>query len=276
MTPASVRSEPAARQNHLTSRIRRQWRELCQEQRFRAVLKVKHVRVPFFRLPHITLHGDFTRLPESRILRTAFHDAMNDIGGPSDDVRQMEGMSGQKYRTLINSLVRHHPNPRYLEVGSWAGSTAASAMCGNSLDVLCIDNWSQFGGPKTIFEENIERFRSSTVNFRFLESDFRDVDYGALGSFNIYLFDGPHEEQDQYEGIMIARPALERRVVFIVDDWNWLRVRMGTFRALLDACYRVEASIEIRTAWGSHAHAAIHGKHSHWHNGYFIAVCSAS
>jgi hypothetical protein len=257
------------------SRIRRQLRELYLEERLRGGLKVKHVRLPCFPLPHITLHGDFTRLPESRILRTAFHDAMNDIGGPSDDVRQMEGMSGQKYRILMNSLVRHHPHARYLEVGSWMGSTAASAMCGNSLDVLCIDNWSEFGGPKTLFLENIERVRSPAINFRFIESDFRQVDYGSLGTFNIYLFDGPHEEQDQYDGIILARPALDRRVTIVVDDWNWLRVRMGTLRALLNARYNVEASIEIRTAWGSHAHAVTHGKHSDWHNGYFISVCTA-
>jgi len=127
-----------------------------------------------------------------------------------------------------------------------------------------------------LFWENIERVRSPAVNFRFIESDFRQVEYGSLGTFNMYLFDGPHEEQDQYDGIMVARPALERLVIIVVDDWNWLRVRMDTFRALMDAHYRVEASIEIRTAWGSHTHALKHGKHSDWHNGYFIAVCVAS
>jgi hypothetical protein len=276
MSTAWARLEAAAREKRLTSAFRRQLRELYLEERLRGALKVKHVRFPCFRLPHITLHGDFTRLPESRILRTAFHDATHGVGGPSDAVRQIEGMSGQRYRTLINSLVRHHPHARYLEVGSWNGSTAASAMCGNSLDVLCIDNWSQFGGSKTTFLENIEQVRSSAVNFRFIESDFRKIDFGSLGAFNIYLFDGPHEEQDQYDGIMFARSALDRRVIIVVDDWNWLRVRMGTFRALLNARYHVEASIEVRTAWGSHAHAVTHGTHSDWHNGYFISVCTAT
>jgi len=55
----------------------------------------------------------------------------------------------------------------------------------------------------------MERVRSPTVDFRFIESDFRAVDYSAIGRFNVYLFDGPHQEQDQYDGIMVARTALD-------------------------------------------------------------------
>ena len=274
MNSAWARLTSAAREGRLTSGIHRRLREPFLEQHLRVALKVKHIQVPCFRLPRISLNGDFSSLLESVVLRKALYEAINNIAGPSQYVRQIDGMSGQKYRTLINSLVKRLPYARYLEVGSWAGSTATSAMCGNSLDVLCIDNWSQFGGPKTLFFENIARVRSSSTNFRFIEGDFRQVDYTSLGNFNIYLFDGPHEEQDQYDGIMIVRPALDKRVILIVDDWNWLRVRIGTFRALLDARYRVESSIEIRTAWGN-SDLLVHGKHSDWHNGYFISVCTA-
>ena len=88
-----------------------------------------------------------------------------------------------------------------------AGSTATAALSGNTVKALCIDNWSEFGGPKAAFFANIEAVRSAAVDFRFIESDFRCVDYTSLGHFNIYMFDGPHEEKDQYDGVMIARPA---------------------------------------------------------------------
>ena len=74
----------------------------------------------------------------------------------------------------------------------------------------------------------MERVRSSSpgVDFRFIEGDFRRTDFNSIGRFNIYLFDGPHEEQDQYDGIMMATPALDRRVILIVDDWNWAASRI--------------------------------------------------
>ena len=67
---------------------------------------------------------------------------------------------------------------------------------------------------------------------------------------------------------MIVQPALANPFILIVDDWNWREVRLGTFRALLDARCRVEASIEIRT----NENPKLAGRASHWHNGYFIGV----
>ena len=86
-------------------------------------------------------------------------------------------MSGQKYRAFINNLVRSCPNPRYLEVGSWAGSTATAALSGNRASALCIDNWSQYGGPKDQFFQNIKKVLSEKIQFKFMERDFRSVDY---------------------------------------------------------------------------------------------------
>ena len=47
----------------------------------------------------------------------------------------------------------------------------------------------------------------------------------------------PTKKSDQYDGIMIARPALEQSFTLIVDDWNWRQVRLGTFRAIRDGGY---------------------------------------
>jgi hypothetical protein len=271
-----ARLTSAVREGRVTSGIRRRFRQsgpaqFGLEQYLR--ISLRHLPRRCAGVPCICLRGDFTKLPESCLLKRAFDEAMDNVDGLADFVRQIDGMSGQKYRTLINSLVKYHPDARYLEVGSWSGSTAASAMYGNTVKVLCIDNWSQFGGPKALFFENIERVCSPSVKFTFIESDFRQVDYNSLGFFNIYLFDGPHEEQDQYDGITTARPALDRRVIVIVDDWNWPSVRIGTFRALYDMRYSIESSIEIRTTLDN-SHPSVEGKNSDWHNGYFLAVCT--
>ena len=129
----------------------------------------------------------------------------------------------------------------------------------------------EFGGPRELFFANIKKVLTPNIQFEVIERDFRAVDYNDIGSFNIYLFDGPHEEKDQYDGIMIAQPALINQFILIVDDWNWRQVRLGTFQALLDARCRVEASIDIRTT-RNNTHPALAGRDSDWHNGYFIGV----
>lgn len=190
----------------------------------------------------------------------------------SKTVREMEGMSGQRYRTFINILINSlGAEASYLEVGSWKGSTAAAALEGNRGHAVCIDNWSQFGGPKEEFLQNIGSTRLDGVSLEILEEDFRRIDFDRLGRFNVYLFDGPHEEQDQHDGIMLAQPALADPHVLIVDDWNWPQVRIGTFRAICESGWRVGYSAEIRTTHDNR-HAPVRGKDSDWHNGYLIAL----
>lgn len=109
----------------------------------------------------------------------------------------------------------------------------------------------------------------------FIENDFRNVDYSSIGPFKIYLFDGPHEEIDQYDGLRLPLPCLDEEFVFIVDDWNWKAVRDGTFSAIVKSNLTVKYGLEIRTTLdGSHPENAM--QNSDWHNGYFISVLSKS
>ncbi len=101
---------------------------------------------------------------------------------------------------------------------------------------------------------NLSRFKTTDASVSFLESDFRAVNFGAFGRFNVYLFDGPHGLQDQRDGLMLALPALDDSCVFIVDDWNWGQVRQGTMAAIREAGMTVDYMAEIRTTMdGKHA-----------------------
>jgi len=185
----------------------------------------------------------------------------------------IEGMSGKKYRYFINSLVGSVPDARYLEIGSWAGSTLCSAIHGNKVWAVAIDNWSEFGGPKDLFMANVMNFKTPQAEVIFLESDFRKVDYHQMQrGFNIYLFDGPHSAQDQYDGLAMVLPALDKQFVFIVDDWNWDRVRLGSFAAIKKCGLKVLFSAEVRTSLDNTQPEPNVGKNSNWHNGYFISV----
>lgn len=220
----------------------------------------------------IAIRGDFLASPLSNSLLMAFRRAMELHHKLPEQFLQMQGMSGRKYRYFINNLMSLIRLPRYLEVGSWAGSTACAAMYGNVGQVLCIDNWSEFGGPKDHFISNTNAAKNPGIDFKFIEKDFRLVDYSSIGLFNVYLFDGPHEYKDQYDGLITAQSALDREFIFIVDDWNWERVRQGTFAAIKDSNIIVSSYIEIKTSQ-CNATPLLKFEQSEWHNGYFIAHC---
>lgn len=204
-------------------------------------------------------------------VKAALMRAMDDQSALDPAVLDIPGMSGSRYRRFVNNLVASLPDPRYLEIGSWAGSTLCSAINRNAVRATAIDNWSQFGGPKDIFMQNLQAFRTGKAYVNFIENDFRQVDFPNLGPFDVYLFDGPHEVQDQFDGLAMALPALDPAFVFIVDDWNWAAVRDGT-NAALKACNLTEHyRLEIRTSLDD-TQPPHHGPTSHWHNGYYVGV----
>jgi hypothetical protein len=212
-----------------------------------------------------------------KLVRSALEKALADMTKLTPEILAIPGMSGRKYRCFINNLIEQLPEPRYLEIGSWAGSTLCSAIFCNDVDAVAIDNWSLFGGPADKFFQNLASFKGR-ARVSFLEKDFRKVDFSSLGStfgrFNVYLFDGPHNFQDQYDGVMMAQPTLEPCYVQIVDDWNWPSVRNGTMKAITDLGLHIDFMAEIRTSLDDkHAPPPV-GRESDWHNGYFIAVLS--
>jgi hypothetical protein len=190
------------------------------------------------------------------------------------EILSLEGMSGKKYRLFINNLIGLLGDARYLEIGVWLGSTLCAAVNGNKVSAFAIDNWSQFGGSADRILPNLDRFKGDAA-VRLLDSDFRAVDFAAIGKFNVYLFDGPHTEKDQFDGVTAAQPALDDQFVLIVDDWNWSEVRVGTLKAVMEIGLRLDFAAEIRTTLdNTHPEPIAAGPNGDWHNGYFIAACT--
>ncbi len=210
-------------------------------------------------------------------IRNALMDSLSLTRKISNDILTMDGLSGRKYRSLINNLVNKIKNPSYLEVGSWLGSTACSAVFKNNLKITCIDNWSQvffekeFPDPEKIFKKNIETFLGSDSKFNFINNDFRKIDFSSIGKHNIYLFDGPHHFEDHFDGIILAQPALTEKFILIIDDWNWDQVREGTISALSHLKLNIVSKLEIRTTQDG-SNALMMGQNSDWHQGYCFFV----
>ena len=233
----------------------------------------------------ILLNGNFDQNTYSKNLKLSLSQALAMSTKIPDWIKFMPGMSGRKYRYLINNLVSLIVDARYLEIGCWAGSTACSALYGNRVKTLCIDDWSQFSDPKTInpslnvqnpkkeFEINTKKVISEKIDFKFIESDFRKINYNEIGKFNIYVFDGPHEIKDHYDGIDIVQAALDKIFILIIDDWNMPHVREGTTNAIKNLGIKIISKIEIMTTQNNSVPKLLQCQFSDWHLGYFIAVC---
>lgn len=221
----------------------------------------------------IRFDGNFDAGPLASSLRHAFFQALRLDSKLPKWIREMEGGSGRKYRYFVNNLMPLLDNPRYLEIGSYKGSTLCSATYGNTLKATCIDNWSEFGG-KDEFDENIGRLKADSpgLDLTVIESDMRKVDYGAIGKFNVYCFDGPHSEQDHYDALMMTPKAVEDEFILIIDDWVMPTVRAGTNRALQELGLEVVCSIIVETTQDSTLPTLLGSWFSEWHNGYFLAV----
>jgi hypothetical protein len=215
----------------------------------------------------IEFQGDFIGTEESVRIKKAFDDALANRHALNEVVLSLDGMSGYGYRKFINNLTRLTPNARHLEIGVWKGSTVCSVIWNNKCKVTAIDNWTEFGAPKSEFEKNLNSCKNDDVEFSIIEKDFRQIDYTNIGKYSSYMFDGPHLPQDQYDGIAIAQPALDDTYIQIVDDWNNLSIQTSTRHAITDLGLEILSEIVVTSN-----HDGSSGCTSPWHNGYLIAV----
>ncbi len=208
-------------------------------------------------------------------IETSFENAMSGNTQLSNWILKMEGLSGRKFRVLINSLVRQLKEPKYLEIGSWLGSSACSACFNNKVEMICIDNWSQnfLPGvePKEVFSENIEKCISNKTNIKIIEKDFKEVNYNKLNNFNIFFYDGSHHYEDHFDSIKLTLPAMSKKFILIVDDWNWSQVRKGTLDSINKENLKVISKLDIRTTKDDSS-SLITGQQSDWHQGCVFLV----
>lgn len=206
-------------------------------------------------------------------VRNAFQDAMAYRGALCQDGYNVQGYSGRKFRLFLNNLMFELSDPRYLEIGVYHGASFCPAVYENELRAVAVDNWSQYSGQRSTFEDNLSRFTSAQTDIEIIEQDFATIDYDSIGKFNVMFYDGLHREIDQYNGVFLPRAAMDDSYILLVDDWNDDNVRRGTFNGLRDGGISIDYSIEVRTTHNGEF-PAIHGMKSEWHNGALIAVVS--
>lgn len=188
-----------------------------------------------------------------------------------NDIMNMDGMSGVLTRVFYNNLL-DMDDARYLEIGTWKGSSLCSAMCNNKAKVTCIDNWAQFGGPRDEFFVNFNKYKGDN-DAHVIESDsFADDILSKLPfKYNIYMYDGDHTSESHCKALTHFIDAMDDTFIFVVDDWNWSCVREGTMKGIKDCNLKILFQNEIRlTHDDSHTPTLL--ARLTWHNGiaYFV------
>jgi hypothetical protein len=169
------------------------------------------------------------------------------------DLLMVPRMSTFAYGALLNRCVAAMaPGHSYVNVGVWHGFTFLAGCAGND-DVTCVgvDDFSEFGGPRTQFLKQFEKRRAPSHHF--VEGDYRD--YFAErheGPIGVYLYDGGHAYADQLRGLQVAEPFLADDCVIVVDDTNLPEPRQATIDFMATSDRSWELVFDVRTRHTMH------------------------
>ena len=162
-------------------------------------------------------------------------------------------MSTTALGAMINKGVSEmKPNEIFVNIGVWFGFTFFSGLLGNDTkSCVGIDNFSQFGGPKKKFMERFEVFGSR--NHRFYDMDYseyiQEIHSGPIG---FYIYDGPHDYENQLKGLRLAEPFFSPKCVIMVDDTNWREPREATYDFISSSAMKYEILLDVRTVQNCH------------------------
>jgi hypothetical protein len=202
-------------------------------------------------------------------VENALLNAERGISKITNEIIRMEGMSGTKTRHFYNNILNME-DARYLEVGTWKGSSVCSAMIGNKAKIICIDNWCGFGGPKAECLNNIEKFKGEN-DVSFIEDDCFKVDVSLLPKFNIFMYDGDHSKKSHFLALNHFYDCVDDIFIFIVDDWNWKDVREGTMESIQKLNLKTLYEKEIRLTWDNSVTKEPELSQNWW-NGIYVAI----
>lgn len=164
-------------------------------------------------------------------------------------------MSGNKGRHLLNNLC-NMADCRYLEIGMFQGSTFFSAIYGNQINAVGIDNWSEFThykDSKQLLFTNLEKYKGNNSVTIIDDDCWKSANRPEIDNINVYFYDGGHSEESQYKAIKDFFPKLADTSIILIDDYTMIKGRTavvkGTNRALaelpVDVLYSVVLGPEI-------------------------------
>ena len=153
---------------------------------------------------------------------------------------KMMGLTGAgTVQALSRAATFVDKNKCYLEVGIYqAVNFVGVAKTAKNTKCFGVDNFSQAFDENDLYKMTTEELVNHRIkeynlsNAHVFKQDFREFltnrkDINDL-KVELYLFDGPHEYQDQVDGVEMAIPLLADRAIIVVDDWASENVQDST------------------------------------------------
>jgi hypothetical protein len=157
----------------------------------------------------------------------------------TQEILDIHGITSNKVRAFLNNIC-NIDGATYLEVGVFRGATFCSAIYGNNIHAIGIDNFmSPNLTPKGVsqkignyYKHNIETIpqeefllnvkKHGNVNKTSVyKTDYQTFDFSALPNVDIIFYDGETKFHDQYVALTNMLPIFSNETILIMDDWNW-------------------------------------------------------
>ena len=172
-------------------------------------------------------------------------------------------ISVKKQKLLNIAFACVDPGECYVEVGTYTGKSLISAMLNNEPStVYACDNFSEFQETNSlsVLRQNLEHYELSE-GVTFYNGDFNEQIHVANISepIGVYFFDGPHDEESQYQGVRVPEDLLADEALVIVDDWRLATdsasyAKVGTERAVRDSTNTWERMYELPARFNGTTH----------------------
>lgn len=186
----------------------------------------------------------------------------------------ISGLSSNRVRHLLNSLCSNE-GIKYLEIGSYLGSTFCAAIEGNELEAYAVDNWATDNLQPAENETEIERasyqdFRENAKRYkgdskvRIINADCKNlVPEDFISKVNLVFYDGDHSYDGQLESLETIKDLVEDTFILILDDANFAGVvesaeqfvRQNNFSVLFEQ--KLLNAIESDRMWWNGLHILI-------------------
>lgn len=157
----------------------------------------------------------------------------------TQDILDIHGITSNKVRSFLNNIC-NIDNATYLEVGVFRGATFCSAIYGNDIYSIAIDNFmspnltprgvSQKIGnyykhnievpPQEEFLNNVKKF-GNVDRISVYKTDYQSFEFDRLSNADIIFYDGETKFHDQYIALKNMLPVFSSETILIMDDWNW-------------------------------------------------------
>ena len=168
----------------------------------------------------------------------SIHWGEREVSKLTQDILNIHGITSNKVRSFLNNICSIGGN--FLEIGVFRGATFCSAIYGNDIHAIGIDNFASPNltpmgvsqrlasylkqgldiPPQEDFLNNVKRF-GNPEKLDVYKTDYTTFDYTQLSKLNIIFYDGDTRFHDQYVVLKKLVPLFSDQTILIMDDWNW-------------------------------------------------------